>query len=911
MDSPSTSNFRRPRRQSAQKAIEKMHLWTKRVRTAITCEKYDDAKVIKGNNIKTASRRVIQRKSAIKRERGDLHQIATEVEIECDMANSESMSQTEDEKKENIQNENVDKKSALSMEILHFDGIDEEVIVAINEPVKSTPQPTDTTHMSPKLATYMAKGINPDITEMRNSNETLASTMKEIYVIKDGVKTSTPLWGEIYDRLVDFNFGNVSDGIGGYSQDVFEELGLNQCDTQQTVIENDVDCEDTVICIDEEQENITAEINDNLQDEEICTASNELELSNLHDDWTRQIAVMIATLSGQYQLAQAAQDFIIKTIQKLPPTDNKIINRSTYTLRNEKARKTYYEQTMNYVPAEERVLNLTYRRKGKQFVKHKNTFMMVPLEKSLRRMLLSGDVRKSVTNSTPVVTESGKTLYVLELSLSFDEIQISSPIGQAKAKHKLMVCYFDLLNCPDFVRSKLDFKMLVFVVESKLLQKSTTSLRRVLSNVINTVNNSVNGIQLITTQTEILFRVVIKQYPADNLAAHQIFGMKTGFSSMLRPCRLCYITREDMKTCFNPRKFNLRTNESYEEELQQKHEADIRGLTIKGHPFIFRSPLTDIIGFDIEQLIFDPFHVILCGGVLCKAIIRLLKHVVIEMQLITLADLNEIIRTWKYPPKTGSDRPPTLPVDFFRGDVHLNMKGSSTYVLAQELPFMLYNILPEDDVELLLFCECLQLSQFILHGIEANLQSVLELEQHTQTYLYRRMIICGVDDFTPKLHYFCHLCIQMRKFGVLRKQSTVRFEGQYRTIAKKNYSNFKNLAKSVAEYVQNRSMVSFENISWQEIEAGCFGSDLIGTNEYYLIQSDYKQLLNNCCDINSREALKSVTIKGNIITKGDVIEVTSTLEYFPQFGKVDGIGPVLILGITVAVLIGVSIRAYS
>ncbi|CAG7728763.1 unnamed protein product [Allacma fusca] len=383
---------------------------------------------------------------------------------------------------------------------------------------------------------------------------------------------------------------------------------------------------------------------------------------------------MVATLSGQYQLAQAAQDFINKTIQKLPPTDRDMINKSAYTLRNEKSRKTYYDRTMNYVPAEEKVLTIEYMRKGIQIVKHVNTFMMVPLQKSLTRMLSSENVLKTVFKSTAVATQSKKKLYLLELSLSFDEIQISSPIGQAKAKHKLMVCYFDLMNCPDFVRSQLDFKMLVFVVESKFLQKSSTSLRRILSDVINTVNNSVNGIPLTTSQPDVLFRVVIKQYPADNLAAHQIFGMKTGFSSILRPCRLCYITREDMKTCFNPGKFNLRTNESYEEEMQQTYEADIRGLTIKGHPFTFRFPLTDIVGFDITQLVFDPFHVILCGGVLSKAIVRLLKHVVIELQLISLADLNDIIRTWEYPPKTGSDKPPTLPVDFFRGDIHLNMK---------------------------------------------------------------------------------------------------------------------------------------------------------------------------------------------------------------------------------------------
>ncbi|CAG7816124.1 unnamed protein product [Allacma fusca] len=236
MDSPDTQKLRRPLRKSTENAIEKIHLWTKRIRTAITCDKYDDEKAINSNTLRNVRRTRNPRKPVKERQHGDLQQVSSELKIVSSIGpvsyKSEMMTESKGEKKELIKSENVNGKSGLNKDMLDI-AVTDEAILATNTVMHSTPQPNDIVRMYPKHATdivedntSLTEGMNQEVNEIRISKEIREPKIERIYITEDGVQTPTPLWGEIYDRLLDFNFGNVTNGIAGYSEDVFKELGL-------------------------------------------------------------------------------------------------------------------------------------------------------------------------------------------------------------------------------------------------------------------------------------------------------------------------------------------------------------------------------------------------------------------------------------------------------------------------------------------------------------------------------------------------------------------------------------------------------------------------------------------------------------------------------------------------------------
>lgn len=142
---------------------------------------------------------------------------------------------------------------------------------------------------------------------------------------------------------------------------------------------------------------------------------------------------------------------------------------------------------------------------------------------------------------------------------------------------------------------------------------------------------------------------------ADNLAAHYLGGFKA-LSSAFRKCRHCLSTEDDMGTKFTAESFTARTQEAHKHYVAALNGPN-PGHIATTYGVVRDSILNSSAYFHVvDGLVPDVMHDML-EGVLQYEIKLLLRHMILEEKLCTLAQINSRLASFDYGYQMSKDKP--------------------------------------------------------------------------------------------------------------------------------------------------------------------------------------------------------------------------------------------------------------
>ena len=203
----------------------------------------------------------------------------------------------------------------------------------------------------------------------------------------------------------------------------------------------------------------------------------------------------------------------------------------------------------------------------------------------------------------------------------------------------------------------------------------------------------------------------------DTESQHEWGGFKVGVGFSFQKCRHCQCHYEAMQQTFYESDFVLRTKESYDRQCKEIENAPTdqlkNDLSIT-YGILKRSPLCQLDSFDItKQMPQDIMHTLLEGVVQYE-----LRHILAYYQnerYFTLADLNGAITSLNYGYTEVADKPGPLRETVFNGEesYKLKLNAAQARLFLRLLPFMLCNLVPEQDDHYSLIIELLEICQLI------------------------------------------------------------------------------------------------------------------------------------------------------------------------------------------------------
>ena len=284
---------------------------------------------------------------------------------------------------------------------------------------------------------------------------------------------------------------------------------------------------------------------------------------------------------------------------------------------------------------------------------------------------------------------------------------------------------------------------------------------------------------------------------ADNLAAHQLGGFFESFTT-LRPCRICMITKAEMKNQIYS-EAQLRTQRGYNNQVENLDEDPTMNTQ---YGIKQESPLHVLQYYHvIEGLPSDIGHDIF-EGVAVDVLQNVIRYCV-QQDFFSLEHLNNQIETFPYSNMDKDKKPCTFATPLSQFCVKQN--AMQMWGLLRHLPLLIGNKVPENDPKwqvLLSFLDAVEL-------ICAPRLSVGAVEfMDDLIHIFTDHYVQQFPDASvkPKLHFLTHYPRQTLIFGPLIHLWTLRFEGKhsfFKETARRS-KNRKNICQTLARKHQYR-----------------------------------------------------------------------------------------------------------
>lgn len=202
----------------------------------------------------------------------------------------------------------------------------------------------------------------------------------------------------------------------------------------------------------------------------------------------------------------------------------------------------------------------------------KDSFQFVSLTKTLTVLLSNEEVSKNFkecqnellkNDSIYFLNEFWRRDKTLRILLYYDEIEIKNPLGDASCIYKLGMFYFTILNFSRKNNSKLKNIFTVAACYSDDIKKY--GMNKILDKIkTEIIELETNGIK-INNET---YYASIAQFCGDNLAVHQVFGLKCAFIGE-NMCHLCNASSENIQNNFYLSSYASKTKEIYEQKIKE------------------------------------------------------------------------------------------------------------------------------------------------------------------------------------------------------------------------------------------------------------------------------------------------------------------------------------------------------
>nr|XP_047127533.1 uncharacterized protein LOC100209977 isoform X3 [Hydra vulgaris] len=399
----------------------------------------------------------------------------------------------------------------------------------------------------------------------------------------------------------------------------------------------------------------------------------------------------------------------------------------------------------------------------------------------------------------------------LEFSLSLycDDIELANPIGKHRKLHKLTIFYVQFHSLPSYMRSTLISVFPLAVVPVKLFKSNKKGAYfQYLEDFITSCNLLNNGVTFNSTIgcVKLFLKFVI--YLGDTLASNHICGFKTSFApNVFRCCRTCLTTNIQMSSIYREDMCMLRTQANH-----QQHILDLKNVKSKKSKLYwsrfyginYESALLLITAFDIiENAPHDPMHILLEGLVPHELCLLMRLHIC-EKRIYSLAALNSFIIQFPYSYSEARDKPNICPTTF---DISGSQTSAQILILARIIPLFIGQYSNSNDPYYVNFLDLLQILQLTLSPI-TTYRTILDLETLIEKH-NKSFTLLWPNNLIPKHHFLLHFVGQMHRFGPLKNQFCMTFEAKHNKIKSVRWHNFKNIAKSVCQYLRMNTISNF------------------------------------------------------------------------------------------------------
>ncbi|CAF1502731.1 unnamed protein product [Adineta ricciae] len=332
----------------------------------------------------------------------------------------------------------------------------------------------------------------------------------------------------------------------------------------------------------------------------------------------------------------------------------------------------------------------------------------------------------------------------LLVQLYIDDIGITNPIGAKKDMHKMSMIYFTLEDVPDQHRSQLEHIHLV-------------------------------GICTI----------------ADNLAAHQIGGFQSSFSTGY-VCRRCFMKHCDLHLPMTQIRPDTRTS-AYHDDLVKRITSNLNQTSIMG--VVGKSPLYDLDGFHpTMSLPADLMHDYL-EGVCPRVIISLLKEAS-ALKLIAYFRIQERMEQFVYGHFDSRDKPPPILVKHLQND-KIAASASQKWCLFRLFPLIFADIVDK----LPSFIVYKQLREIVDLVFSVPFRKIWLPTLRDLSFAFQYSMIKHFPrQVVPKVHFCTEYDQVINDYGPAIKQWSMRYESYhyyFKKVALRS-NNYKNTPKMLA-----------------------------------------------------------------------------------------------------------------
>jgi hypothetical protein len=529
-------------------------------------------------------------------------------------------------------------------------------------------------------------------------------------------------------------------------------------------------------------------------------------------------------------------------------------------------RNAYYRDNLPYVAP------VQYHYEDK--CDSKDSFQYIPLLDILAVVLKDSSIREQILNPPPGVDGqlmsfrdgnlyknhpvfSSKKL-VIEILIYSDEFEVVNPLGPHKKKHKMMAFYLSIGNLLSCCKSQKSSIFLLALAKSLHIQKY--GMRRI-AEVINTdlllMENE--GITVVGYPDRIFGALAF--IAGDNLNSHLIGGFNASFSpNVLRPCRYCLISNEELQKCDFSDDLPMRTKSNYDEQTSEI-AADSSKCTHYG--IRFRSVFISGSYHVVDGLPPDIMHDLLEGVVPFE--MALVLRNLIENNCFSLEQLNCIISKWNYGQLDKANKP--VPLSDPLGDT-IKQNAGRMWSLLRLLPLMVGPMVEQASSCYKFWCFFLELKTIVelVFAPRLAIGHVQHLKSMIQDHIANFMELFPNKKLKPKHHFLLHYAHAFLTYGPLRSCWCMRFEAKhsYFTRLMTIVNNYKNACSTLAERHQMK-----------------LAYDLATGNSFLLHEISFSSTINEDMDYLADGVIQALESSG--------ISRSEQLHRCTKFVKVNGI----------------------
>ena len=520
-------------------------------------------------------------------------------------------------------------------------------------------------------------------------------------------------------------------------------------------------------------------------------------VSTLHDSHVPQ-AVCSSILSQCEKLAKTAvnearQSANAGDVEGLPSI------RSLKEFHSEHKFQRYVQSELPYIPPRTIELN--------QEGDKKHSYQYVSLVDQVKEIVklphlrddIFGDVRsprvqthcfRDVFDGTAHVPREKDVVF---LAISYDDFEVTNPLGTAATYHKVSALHFSVLNVPVEGRSKVDSLFLLILCLTSYV--TAYGWRLILEPLIRDLCELVSGIEVFADGCSRNVRAKLLFICGDNLALHSIAGFVENFSGPKSPCRYCLGSPEDWQRNFHEKDFDLRHQATYEAQLRAVIDSDFDRGVISDCGIKAECQFSAVPGFNVaESFPPDIGHDILTGVI--PYTISLVLTTIIRLKYASLSLLNK--RIARFPWKGETNKPSFLKL--FKGKIKVKQTACQAWTLLRYLPILLGDLVPENCAEWMVLTDLCGIveSIFAWKFTRGDLEFIAD---KITEWLCRLKQCYPTFRLKPKFHFMVHYATQIKKHGPLRHCWTLRYESKYaflKGLIKEN-KNFVNITKTIAK----------------------------------------------------------------------------------------------------------------